>query len=311
MVDVDKVVCHTIAEQGYLVGLWPESYLTWEFQKEHPKAMEPSYLFVNWNHILGMYCRKNYLCSLVIKPAEWECLSDPAYLAHYWEPTQEPGDFHWTFALAICQSCYSNCKDKSRKDECVVSVAMIQKPACLAGLPFSLAADRLSDPNKRESTLLIVCLHRHSKLFPDIYYDWYFNHFTLMHVSREHYNVGHLQKYVGGLLHNAYEAREESHSPKAKLPPAVIDTAVYQFPVDSCVWPYWDWTTDHEDRLAPEEHFVWLSEETMPFCKTPGNHMFCPTSLWAWQKSETGWPGTESLHGFSIPRSVQNQPILI
>ena len=116
--------------------------------------MEPSYLFVNWNHILGMYCRKNYLRSLVIEPAEWERLSDPAYLAHYWESTQEPGDFHWTFALAICQSHYSDCKDKSRKDEYVVSVAMIRKPASLAGLPFSLAVDGLSDPNKKESTLL-------------------------------------------------------------------------------------------------------------------------------------------------------------
>ena len=123
--------------------------------------------------------------------------------------------------------------------------------------------------------------------------------------------MGHPQKYVGGLLHNAYEAGEELHSPKAKLPPAVVDTAVYQFPVDSCVRPYWDWTMDHEDRLTLEEHFVWLLEETMPFCKTPGNHMFCPTSLWAWQKSETGRPGMESLHGFLIPRSVQNQPILI
>ena len=89
MVDIDKKACHTVAEQGYLAGLWLESYLTWEFLKEHPKVMEPGYLFVNWNHIPGMYCRKNYLCSLVIELAEWERLSDPTYLAHYWEPTQD------------------------------------------------------------------------------------------------------------------------------------------------------------------------------------------------------------------------------
>ena len=111
MADVDKKACHIVAKQGYLAGLWPESYLMWEFLKEHPKVMEPGYLFVNWNHIPGMYCRKNYLRFLVIKLAEWECLSDPAYLAHYWEPTQEPGDFHWTFTLAICWSHYSDCKD--------------------------------------------------------------------------------------------------------------------------------------------------------------------------------------------------------
>ena len=91
-----------------------------------------------------------------------------------------------------------------------------------------------------------------------------------MHVSIEHYNMGHPQKYVGRLLYSAYEAGEESHSPKAKITPAFVDTVVYQFLVDSCVWPYRDWTTDHEDRFAPEEHFVWLSEETMPFCTDPG-----------------------------------------
>ena len=270
MVDIDKKACRTVAEQGYLAGLWLESYLTWEFLKEHPKAMEPSYLYVNWNYIPGMYCRKNYLRSLVIKQDEWDRLSDPAYLAHYWEPTQEPGDFHWTFALAICQSRYSDCKDPSHKDEYVVSVAVIRKPASFAGIPFALAADGLSDPDEKESTLLIVHLHHQSRLFPDIYYDRYYSHFTMMHMSREHYNVGHPQKYVGGLLHNAYEAREESHSPKAKLPPAFVDSTVYLFPVDSCVRLYRDWTTDHEDRPSTEEHFVWLSEETMPFCTDPG-----------------------------------------
>ena len=194
----------------------------------------------------------------------------PAYLAHYWEPTQEQGDFHRTFALALCWSHYSDCKDQSRKDEYVVSFAVIWKPASFAGIPFALAADEFSNPDEKESTLLIVHLHCQSRLFPDIYYDRYYSHFTMMHVSGEHYNVGHPQKYVGGLLHNAYEAGEESHSPKAKLPPPFVDNVVYLFPVDSCVWPYRDWTTDHEDRPALEEHFIWLSEETMPFCTDPG-----------------------------------------
>ena len=185
-----------------------------------------------------MYCQKNYLCSLVIEQDEWDRLSDPAYLAHYWEPTQEPGDFHQTFALAICWSCYSDCKDPSRKDEYVVSVAVIQKPAGFAGIPFALAADSLSNPDEKESTLLIVCLHYQSRLFLDIYYDRYYSHFTMMHMSGEHYNVGHPQKYVEGLLHNAYEAGEESHSPKAKLPLSFVESTVYLFPVDSCVQPY-------------------------------------------------------------------------
>ena len=128
MVDKDKLACHTVAKWCYQMGMWPESYITWDFLKQHLKAMEPGYLHLNWNHIPGMYCQKNYLCSLVIEQEEWDCLSDPAYLACYWEPTQEPGGFDRTFALVLCQSKYSGCEDVSRREEFVVSDAVIRKP---------------------------------------------------------------------------------------------------------------------------------------------------------------------------------------
>ena len=112
MVDLDKVACHTVAEQGYLAGLWPESYLTWEFLKEHPKVMEPGYLFVNWNHILGMYCRKNYLRSLVIEPAEWEHLNDPPNLLITGSLPRSPGSFTgpspWLYARVVTLTARTN-----------------------------------------------------------------------------------------------------------------------------------------------------------------------------------------------------------
>ena len=83
MVDEDKQTCRIVAEQGYKAGMWPESYIMLDFLKQHPKAMEPRYLHLNWNHILGMYSQKNYLRSLVMEQVEWDRLSDPTYLAHY------------------------------------------------------------------------------------------------------------------------------------------------------------------------------------------------------------------------------------
>ena len=98
----------------------------------------------------------------------------------------------------------------------------------------------------------------------------------MMHVSGEQYNVGHPQKYVGALFNNAYEAGGKTKSPKAKLPLAYIDNNVYQFPVDSCVRPYEDWTMGVRERAAMAEHFVFLSEETMPFCTDPGQPHILP-----------------------------------
>ena len=98
-----------------------------------------------------MYSRKNHLQTLVIEPDKWERLSDPAYLTHYWEPNQEPEQFHRTFALALCQGHYSDCKDKSRRDKYVVSVAVIRKLECFQGITFSVAADEFYDSSENNN----------------------------------------------------------------------------------------------------------------------------------------------------------------
>ena len=89
-----------------------------------------------------------------------------------------------------------------------------------------------------------------------------------MHDSRMPFNVGHPQRFVGALLHNAFLAGDKP-SPKAKLPPAFLDHLT-KFPIDSCIWEYRDWTTDCEDRSSPDEHFVWFSNEFTPFQTNPG-----------------------------------------
>ena len=127
----------------------------------------------------------------------------------------------------------------------------------------------------------MVWLHHNSRLFPDVYYDRYQKHFTLVHYSGAHYNVRHPHKYVGVLVHNSYEAGKTA-SPRAKLLPAYFDNPQTMFLVDSCVWEYRDRTTDFEDKPTPLEHFVWLSYDLMPFCTDPGNCTSCLTLLWVW-----------------------------
>ena len=95
-----------------------------------------------------------------------------------------------------------------------------------------------------------------------------------MHDSRRPFNVGHPQKFVGTLLHNTFQARDKP-SPKAKLPLAFLDHPT-KFPIDSCVREYWDWTTDCEDRTSPDKHFVWLSNEFMPYQTDPGTPYMPP-----------------------------------
>ena len=223
--------------------------------------MEPGYLHLNWNHIPGMYLHKYYLWTLVIEKEEWGHLSDAAFLARYWEPTQGPGDFHLTFTLAW--TAFHDCEDPNQRKEYIVSVTVVWKLARYVGLPFSTAADEFWEDIKATPTLLLVQLHWHSELFPEVYFDWYHQHFTLMHDSGVPFNVGHPQKFMGALLHNAFQARDTA-SPKVKLPPAFLDHQT-KFLIDSCIWEYLDWTTGCGDRTSPDKHFVWLSNNFTPF----------------------------------------------
>ena len=116
-----------------------------------------------------------------------------------------------------------------------MSVAVVRKLAWHPRLPFETAAGELRDDTT--PTLVLVCLHRKSLLFPDIYYDRCGTHFTLMHDTGKGYNVGHPQKFLRALLQNAATSGKDP-SPKAKLPPAYLDLPATSLLIDSCTRKY-------------------------------------------------------------------------
>ena len=302
MVNMDKHACRSLADESYKKKLWPESYVTWEFLEAHPRAMEPGYLQINWNTIPGLYSRKHHLRTLVIEKKEWDRLSDPTQLTHFWEPTQDREDFHRTLALALCWTPFYNSPDAEWKKEYVMSMAVVRKPSRHDGLPFLTAAEEFRDSaNETTHTLLLVRLHRKSLLFSDIYYDRYGHHFTLMHNTGKGYNVGDPQVFLGVLLHNAYTSGR-GPSPKAKLPPAFLDRQVEHPLIDSCTREYRDWTKDFPASAGGEhtleEHFVWLSTSYQPYTHDPGSPFVPPDFTlglppvrdWPHWSGEPPWP---------------------
>ena len=148
-------------------------------------------------------------------------------------------------------------------------VAIVRKPAQHFGLPFTAAVGELRHDAKMTPTLLLIQLHRKSQLFPDIYYDRYGTHFTLMHDMGKGYNVGDPQKFLGALLHNAFTSGKNL-SLKAKLPPAYLDMPATSPLIESCTREYQDWTKEQptpegDEHPALEEHFVWLSKDYTPY----------------------------------------------
>ena len=181
--------------------------------------MEPGYLNINWNHIPGLFHRQTYMCTMVIPPAELDRICDPAKLTEYWEPTDELEHFHTTLALAFVRDLYHDCEDETRRNELIVSVAMVRKPAHNSTMTFTEAALELQHPAERTPTLLLVRLHRESGLFPDCYYHHQHKHFALFYDTGEDYNCGSPLRFIGVELQSSYEPRKD-YSPRAKLPPS-------------------------------------------------------------------------------------------
>ena len=183
-----------------------------------------------------------------------------------------------------------------------MSVAVVRKPSQHDGLPFLTAAEEFRDStNETTHSLLLVRLHRKSLLFPDIYYDRYGHHFTLMHDTGKGYNVGDPQVFLGALLHNACTSGK-GPSPKAKLPPASLDRPVGHPLIDSCTQAYRDWTKDFPALTGGdhtlEEHFVWLSTSYQPYTHDLGSPFVPPDFTlglppvrdWPRQSGEPPWP---------------------
>ena len=95
--------------------------------------MELGYFYLDWNHIPGLFNRKEYMHTLVIPPADLQHICDPENLTEYWEPMQDPDYFHTT--LAFIRDWFDNCDDLSCRKEKVISVAVVRK---LSQLPAYL-----------------------------------------------------------------------------------------------------------------------------------------------------------------------------
>ena len=191
---------------------------------------------------------------LVIPPAELKRLCDPTNLKKYWEPDDVPEQFHTTLALAFMQDKFHDCTDESRRQEMVVSVAVVRKPAQKSSMTFEQAVIELKTLTERASTLLLVQLHRKSDIFPDCYYHHRCRHFALMYDTGEDFNCSSPLRFTSVELLTAYEPGK-THSPRAKLPPSWHLNSGATYPIKSCVWDYKDWTTGRSGVDSPETHF--------------------------------------------------------
>ena len=131
--------------------------------------MEPGYLQIDWDTIPRLYKCKHHLLTLVIEKKEWDRLSDPAQLAHFWEPTQNAEDFHGTLALALCWTPFHDSPDAQRKGECIMYARLLENRPGTTGFPlWQLQKNSRTVPTKQP------ILYYWSGFIGNLYCSWIF-----------------------------------------------------------------------------------------------------------------------------------------
>ena len=94
-------------------------------------------------------------------------------------------------------------------------------PDCVELLPFDQLREALNSYNKAATAIELVWLHRFNMVFPDVYFQFYGEHFTIMGLSDLEIPFGTADEFVGGYLVCWYVASsgQKAHT---MLPPSYV-----------------------------------------------------------------------------------------
>ena len=101
---------------------------------------------------------------------------------------------------------------------------------CVKLLPFNQVRN-----NKAATGVGLVWLHQSNEIFPDIYFQYYCEHFTIMGLSDSKIQFGMADKFVGGYLVRQHLAASGRRA-HAMLPPGYMQGATCPSP--SPMYPY-------------------------------------------------------------------------
>ena len=167
-------------------------------------------------------------------------------------------------------------------------------PDCVELLPFNQVREAFNRYNKATTGVGLVRLHQSNEVFPDIYFQYYGEHFTIMGLSDPEIRFGTADEFVGGYLVRRHVAASGRRA-HAMLPPGYVLGATY--PTPSPTYPYCLGGTGFLAQHPPI-HAIFLALRGR-FIESPGR--FCIAKTLA-----TEWPFDDALVPWILPESYCN-----
>ena len=159
-------------------------------------------------------------------------------------------------------------------------------PDCIELLPFNQVREAFNRYNEAATGVGLVRLHQSNEIFPDVYFQYYGEHFTIMGLSDLEIRFGTADEFIGGYL-VCRHVTASGQRVQAMLPPSYVLGATH--PVPSSTYMYRPGGTGTPGQHPPI-HAIFLAPKGW-FIVSPGR--FCiaeaPASKWPFNDAPVPW----------------------
>ena len=211
-----------------------------------------------------------------------------------WEPDTQPEHFCPNLAVVLCKGIFDDATDPGLMGKVCHYMTIARVPDCVKLLPFNQVREAFNRYNEAATGVGLVRLHQSNEIFPDIYFQYYGEHFTIMGLSDPEIRFGTADEFVGGYLVCQHLAASGWRA-HAMLPHGYVLGATCPSP--SPMYPYRPGGTEFPVQHPPI-HAIFLAPRGK-FIASPGR--FCIGEAQA-----TEWPFDDAPVPWILPEGYCN-----
>ena len=219
----DKINAYDAVASSYQARIWKANFLTHSFLQDHPILLEEGYLTVNWDRIPSLYAQTDKLLMVSITDAQWEKWGWPGGWTA-WEPDIRAGNFIPNMAVVVCKGVFHGAPDPQLQNKVGHFMTIARVPECVELLPFDQLREAFNSYNEAVTAVGLVRLHHSNMVFPDVYFQFYSKHFTIMGLLDPEIRFGTADEFVGGYL-VCWHIASSGRKAHAMLPPSYVQGA--------------------------------------------------------------------------------------
>ena len=210
-----------------------------------------------------------------------------------WEPDTRAGNFIPNMAVVVCKGVFHDAQDPQLQNKVGHFMTIARVLDCIKLLLFDQLCEAFNSYNEAATTIGLVWLHHSNMVFPDVYFQFYSEHFTIMGLLDPEIRFSTADEFVGGYLvcwHVASSGRKAHTMP----PPSYVQGA--KCPRPSPTYTYRPGGTGTPGEYPPI-HVIFMAATGRVL---PSPSRFCmveaPAKEWSFNDAPVPWILPASYH---------------